>query len=218
MTTGGEGGMVTTQDADLAERMWSLRDHGKSRAAMQGQHPPGFRWVVESFGTNWRLTGPQAAIGRVQLGLMPGWTARREAVSAALAKALAAYPCIRLPDLRCQGCTGPCPTAGCQHAHYRLQAWLDPDALAPGWDRDRLIAQLNQVMHGDALHGPCPEIYLERAYQAAGFVPAERLPVAARLGNQSLLFKIYPTMTDAQVAAYTAAIHATLSDASAKPS
>ncbi|MGP1613939.1 MAG: DegT/DnrJ/EryC1/StrS family aminotransferase, partial [Pollutimonas bauzanensis] len=56
MTTGGEGGMATTNDRALWSRMWSLKDHGKSWDAIyQREHKPGFRWLHESFGTNWRM-------------------------------------------------------------------------------------------------------------------------------------------------------------------
>jgi dTDP-4-amino-4,6-dideoxygalactose transaminase len=75
MTTGGEGGMVTTNDEALWRTMWSYKDHGKSyEAVYERQHPPGFRWLHESFGTNWRMLEMQAAIGRIQLKRMSDWT------------------------------------------------------------------------------------------------------------------------------------------------
>ena len=216
MTTGGEGGMVTTDDAELAERMWSIRDHGKSRAAMRGAHPPGFRWVVESFGTNWRLTGPQAAIGRVQLGLMPDWSARRATASEVLRQALLPYPCITVPSDRCAGCLGACDRGaeGCRHAHYRLQVWVNEEHLAPGWSRDRIIEALDPVFGDDARHGPCPTIYDEKAFREAGLAPEEPLATAVALGERSIMFKIYPTMTRAQLDAYAAALHDTIAEAS----
>jgi len=74
MSTGGEGGMVTTNDAALWHKMWSYKDHGKSwDAVYKKQHPSGFRWLHDSFGTNWRMTEMQAAIGRIQLKRMPKW-------------------------------------------------------------------------------------------------------------------------------------------------
>jgi len=77
MSTGGEGGMVTVNDRDLWSRMWSFKDHGKSwEAVYEREHPPGFRWLHESVGTNWRLTEMQSAIGRIQLQRMRGLTAR----------------------------------------------------------------------------------------------------------------------------------------------
>ena len=79
MTTGGEGGMVTTQDETLWHKMWSYKDHGKShKAVYEREHPPGFRWLHESFGTNARMLEMQAAIGRIQLKRMAQWHERRK--------------------------------------------------------------------------------------------------------------------------------------------
>src|SRR5690554_7885412 len=78
MTTGGEGGMVTTNDTALWKKMWALKDHGKSwDAVYEREHAPGFRWLHESFGTNWRMTEMQAAIGRIQTQRMPEWNKQR---------------------------------------------------------------------------------------------------------------------------------------------
>ena len=78
MTTGGEGGMVTTNSKELWSKMWSYKDHGKSFDAIYNrEHPPGFRWLHESFGTNWRMTEMQAVLGRIQLTRMSDWTAKR---------------------------------------------------------------------------------------------------------------------------------------------
>ena len=78
MTTGGEGGMVTTNYKDLWSKMWSFKDHCKNwEAVYEREHPPGFRWLHNSFGTNWRMTEMQAAIGRVQLKRMPEWNKAR---------------------------------------------------------------------------------------------------------------------------------------------
>lgn len=208
MSTGGEGGMVTCNDAELAERMWALKDHGKSLAAMQAEHPPGFRWVVEEFGTNWRLTGPQAAIGRIQLRKMETWSIRRQAIAERFRTAMQDFSCVQATRATCDGCGGHCSDINwCRHANYRLQAWLITENLRDGWTQDRVVDELNVVLEGDALHGPCPEIYREVAFQKAGYVPAGgRQPVAARLADRSLLLKIYPTMLEEQVEVYESAI------------
>jgi len=68
MTTAGEGGMVTTNSDELWSTMWSLKDHGKSYDAVyHREHAPGFRWLHDSFGTNWRLSEVQSVVGRLQL-------------------------------------------------------------------------------------------------------------------------------------------------------
>ena len=64
ITTGGEGGAVIFKDEAAFERAWSFKDHGKNRRKVNAPAAaPGFRWLHDSVGTNWRLTGPQAAIG-----------------------------------------------------------------------------------------------------------------------------------------------------------
>ena len=197
MTTGGEGGMVTTNDEALWSAMWSFKDHGKSwEAVYERQHPPGFRWVHESFGTNWRMLEVQAAIGRIQLGRMPAWTARRTGIAMRLAEALAPFAdAVRVP----------LPGEGMTHAYYRLYAYVRPESLREGWSRDRIVAEL--VAAGvQVLHGTCSEVYLEKAFDGTPWRPAERLPVARELGETSLMFLTHPTIGDAELEHAAAAI------------
>ena len=78
MTTGGEGGMVTINDDSLWSAMWSYKDHGKSWTAIHDRPDgTGFKWVHDSFGTNWRMTEMQGAIGRIQLKRLSEWQATR---------------------------------------------------------------------------------------------------------------------------------------------
>lgn len=189
MTTGGEGGMVTTNDRALWSRMWSYKDHGKSwEAVYERHHPPGFRWVHDSFGTNWRMLEMQAVIGRIQLGRMAQWTARRTVIAAQLAEVLRASHAVRLP---------PVPDWA-THAFYRLYAFVRPERLAAGWSRDRIIDEL-RARGVPCFQGSCPEIYLEKAFDGTGWRPPERLSVARELGETSLAFLVHPTLTDAEV-------------------
>ena len=190
MTTGGEGGMVTTDDTELWSAMWSFKDHGKSFDAVYNrQHAPGFRWLHESFGTNWRMLEMQAAIGLIQLEKMPQWSARRAEIAARYAAALAPFGnLVRVP----------LPEDGVTHAFYRLYAYVDPAALASDWDRDRIVAEVN-ALGVPLLHGTCSEIYREKAFDNTGFAPAQRLPTARQLGETSLMFLTHPTLTDAEV-------------------
>ncbi len=190
ITTGGEGGMVTTDNPELWSRMWSYKDHGKSwRAVYEEQHPPGFRWLIESFGTNGRMLEVQAAIGRIQLRHMPEWTTRRTAIAQAIAAAASDSPVVRVPM----------PGAGLTHAYYRLYAYVRPDELGPGWDRDRIAREL--VGHGvPCYHGTCSEVYLEKAFDGTPWRPVEPLPEARALGETSLMFLVHPTLTEDQVA------------------
>ena len=206
MTTGGEGGMVTTDDERLWSAMWSFKDHGKDwDAEYNRQHPPGFRWVHESFGTNWRMLEMQAAIGRIQLTRMAAWTARRTAIAARLASALAEFP---------QAVRVPMPGEGMVHAFYRLYAYVRPEGLKEGWTRDRIVAEV--VARNVPLYqGSCSEVYLEKAFEGTGWRPAERLPVARELGETSLMFLTHPTLTDEEVGLACDSLRAVLGEAAA---
>jgi dTDP-4-amino-4,6-dideoxygalactose transaminase len=186
MTTGGEGGMVTTNDKTLWEKMWSFKDHGKSFDAVYNtQHPPGFRWLHESFGTNWRLTEMQSAIGRIQLERMPEWTAQRTRNSEALAKVCRKFDFLRVPEV----------PGNITHAHYKFYAFVKPEALPKDVTRDRLIELINEAGI-PCMQGSCSEVYLEKAFDNHPSKPKERLPVAKELGETSLMFLVHPTITD----------------------
>lgn len=186
ISTGGEGGMVTTDDPDLWARIWSLKDHGKSwEAVYEREHPPGYRWVHEGFGTNWRMTETQSAIGRIQLGRMSQWSAARAAAAGRYAEVAARYPdALRIPAVH----------EGDTHAYYRFYCYVRPDGLRPGWTRDRIIERF--VARGLPLfQGSCSEVYLEKAFEGTGFAPDTRLPHARELGETSLMFLTHPTLT-----------------------
>jgi hypothetical protein len=154
MTTGGEGGMLVLDDEDLWKRAWAYKDHGKSwDAVYEREHPPGFRWLHESFGTNWRMTEMQAAIGRVQLGKLDNWVARRRELAQRLTVAFRNLPGLRVTE----------PEDEIFHAYYKYYVFVRPEELRDGWDRDRIM---NEVSARDVpcMSGICPEIYLEKAF------------------------------------------------------
>ena len=195
MTTGGEGGMVTTNGRDLWSRMWSFKDHGKSwEAVFERAHPPGFRWVHEGFGTNWRMLEMQAAIGRIQLRRMAAWTAARtrnaETIIHALRPHAGADGIVRLPLLHEEGST---------HAQYKFYAYIRPERLAAGWDRDRIVAEIN-ARGVPCYQGSCSEVYLEKAFDGSGLRPPQRLPQALALGDTSVQWLVHPTLTAEQMA------------------
>lgn len=189
MTTGGEGGMVTTADHGLWSLMWSFKDHGKSWDAVhERQHPPGYRWLHESIGTNWRMIEIQAAIGRVQLRRMPEWHARRVANANAIWQVASSLPGIRVPPL----------PAGSEHAAYKCYVYVVPEQLSIGWGRDRIISEI-AARGVPCYSGSCSEVYLEKAFEGTGWRPIERLPVARELGETSLMFLVHPTLTEAEI-------------------
>lgn len=205
MSTGGEGGMVTTHDTDLWRAVWQYKDHGKSHEAVyERQHPPGFRWLHESFGTNWRMLEMQAVIGRMQLRSMADWATRRTRHAEAIWAACAPHAAVHVPRV----------PASCIHAHYKCYAYVQPDRLAPGWSRDRIIEAI-QARGVPCYQGSCSEVYLEKAFDGTGWRPAERLPVARQLGETSLMFLVHPTLTSAEIARTCAAIDQVLREAGA---
>ena len=204
MTTGGEGGMVTCSDAALWSDMWSYKDHGKNwDAVFSRTHAPGFRWVHESIGTNWRMLEMQAVIGRIQLKRMQAWSARRTEIAHRLHSALLPFA---------GSVRAPLPDPDFTHAFYRFYAYVRPEALREGWDRDRIVAEFGKA--GVPLfQGSCSEVYLEKAFDNTGIRPAQRLPVARELGETSLMFLTHPTLTDDEIDKKCAVITRVMSDA-----
>ncbi|WP_346795490.1 DegT/DnrJ/EryC1/StrS aminotransferase family protein [Halomonas sp. Bachu 37] len=194
MTTGGEGGMVTTDDTPLWKRMWAFKDHGKSWDAVHIQdHPPGFRWLHESFGTNWRMTEMQAAIGRIQLERMPEWSAKRRDNAQRIWQAAVDCSGLRVPMFN-SGSVPSCISEYSRHAAYKCHVFVEPKRLKPGWDRDRILAEINE-RGVPCFSGGCSEVYREKAFENTGWQPQARLPVARELGQTSLMFLCHPTIT-----------------------
>lgn len=225
MTTGGEGGMVTTKDEALWRSMWSYKDHGKSyEAVFERKHPPGFRWVHESFGTNWRMLEVQAAIGRIQLRRMVMWNDLRAKNARQISSTCNEFIALRVPAFGCspKSCGAGCAKrSGCLHAHYKCYVYVRPADLAPSWSRDRIVEAIN-VQGVPCYQGSCSEVYLEKAFDATGWPPPVRLPIARDLGETSLMFLVHPTLTIDEVNKTCAAIRfvlaqATLNEAVAAP-
>jgi dTDP-4-amino-4,6-dideoxygalactose transaminase len=189
MTTGGEGGMITTASHDLWSKAWSYKDHGKSwEAVYERQHPPGFRWLHESIGTNWRMLEMQAVIGRIQLRRMNDWQSKRTANAHAIFEAARNFSTIRVPTVPTQA----------RHAYYKAYVFVEPAALKTDWSRDRIIHEIN-ARGVPCYQGSCSEVYLEGAFDHAPGRPAERLPVAKNLGETSLMFLVHPTLTQSEI-------------------
>lgn len=203
MTTGGEGGMVTTNDEALWRRMWSFKDHGKDWDAVRSQdHPPGHRFVHHSIGTNWRMLEVQGAIGRIQLRRMKAWTAARNAHAAQISQTLSGFAGeggpVRLPAFKCATCPGCDETTGCRHARYKYYFYVDPDNLAIGWTRDRIVEEI--VKRGvPCQQGSCSEVYEEKAFKNGPHHPDSALPIARELGQTSVLLLVHPTLTHQEI-------------------
>jgi hypothetical protein len=184
MTTAGEGGMLVTNDAELWAKAWSFKDHGKNyNAVYKRDHVPGFRWLHDSFGTNWRMTEVQSAIGRVALLKVSDWVKTRRANADVLTEAFSKLNGIRITQ----------PEPEIQHAFYKYYAFVRPEKLRRDWNRDRIIAAISEK-GVPCLAGSCSEIYLEKAFPPE-WKPHRSFPITKELGETSLMFLVHPTLS-----------------------
>lgn len=181
MTTGGEGGMVTTNSPQLFETMWAYKDHGKSRQKMEApKSNRSFKFVHDTFGSNFRLTEMQSAIGLYQLGLLDDWTKQRTLNAMFYHDALSKLDAVRVP----------LPPLDVKHAYYKFYFYLKLDQLGVGWDRDRVVEEVND-QGGACFSGSCPELYREKAFVST-YGEQPRLTNAAKLGDESLMLACHP--------------------------
>ncbi len=186
MTTGGEGGMVTTNDEALWKKMWSYKDHGKNFDSIYNkQHPPGFRWLHDSFGTNWRMMEMQAVIGRIQLKKMTEWTEIRNKNMQRIYSAFEKTPYITFFQ----------PSNDYIHAAYKCYVQVNVDQLPEGWSRDRIMNEIAEL-GVPCFSGSCSEVYLEHAFDNTPWRPVQRLQNAQKLGENSLMFLVHPTLSE----------------------
>lgn len=189
MTTGGEGGMVTTNSEALWKKMWSFKDHGKSYDAVYNKsHPPGFRWLHESFGSNYRMTEMQAAIGLIQLHKMTSWSESRRRYAEKIWQTASKHKALRVPEL----------PNHIEHAAYKAYVFVRTESLKLGWDRDRIMDEINR--RGIPCYsGSCSEVYLEKAFDEVDLRPDSPLPHSNELGKTSLMFLVHPTLTETEI-------------------
>jgi len=207
ITTGGEGGMLTTNRKDVWKKAWSYKDHGKSWDAACADNPSCvFQWMHESSGTNWRMTEMQAAIGQVLARKLPCWTNARRENANLLNDQLEKIPTIRT--------TRRPKNVG--HGYYKYYVFLRPERLRTDWTRDRIVKAIRAegIPCGS---GICPEIYLEKTFEGSKSLPVTRLPTARRLGETSLMLQVHPTLSKANILDTCQAIKKVLNVASSSP-
>jgi dTDP-4-amino-4,6-dideoxygalactose transaminase len=189
MTTGGEGGMLTTNDEKLWRKAWAFKDHGKSYAAVyEKEHPPGYRWLHESFGTNWRLTEMQSAIGRIQTALMPQWHKTRTSYANKILSTSKKFNFVQASEI----------PSYIEHAFYKCYIFIKPEKLPSNWTRDKIIESINEK-NIPCYSGSCSEVYLEKAFDGKSYKPSQSLKNAKQLGETSLMFLVHPTLTEAEI-------------------
>jgi len=196
LTTAGEGGALTMNDTDLWRFCWSYKDHGKNYdTVFNKSHPPGFRWLHENFGTNWRLTEFQAAIGRIILRKLPAWVETRRRYAQIFNEALSGLTSLRIIE------------SGDEYynAYYKYYCFVVPENLAEGWSRDRILQEMTDKGFR-IFSGSCSEIYKEKAFLDAGIQPRVELNSAKELGETSIMFLVHPTRKEENVQATASAM------------
>ena len=190
MTTAGEGGMVTTNNEELFNRAWSFKDHGKNFEIMKKKSSSFvFKYVHSNFGSNYRMTEIQSAIGRIQLRNLDEWTEARKRNAMKFNEVLQNYSDIA---------RAPLPSEKFSHAYYKYYVYLKTDKIKKSWSRDRVVNSLNEIGL-QCGSGACPEVYMEDAYKHISKKPHTRLPNAKKLGEESLMLLVHPTLTDEEM-------------------
>lgn len=189
ITSGGEGGAVFTNNRDVSNRLWSLRDSGKAGLTnSDAQTRSGFVYSRSVLGSNLRMTEMQSAIGRLQLTKMDFWLQQRRKNAALYFANLASCSLLRLEA----------PPTEAQHAYYQFYLYVRTKHLRSGWDRDRIVSEL-RALGVPAVAGACGEIYREPLVQGLGLSPPRPLAVAQELACSSIALPVYPTLSADQI-------------------
>lgn len=187
ISTGGEGGLLATNNEKFWKAAWALKDHGRIYdLAYKNEFGIRFKWLIGSFGTNNRMTEMQAAIGRSMLKKLPQMVNKRRKLASMLDKGLNGI----------NGLRTAIPKYPYYHSYYRYYAYTIPSELKKGWDRSRIFGQLIKAGIQCSV-GVCPEIYLERPFKK--LLGTISLPNAKEIGENSLMFNIHPLMDAADI-------------------
>ena len=206
ISTGGEGGMITTNNRKLWKICWEYKDHGRDWNKLNSKKlnsKNSFKWIISSFGTNNRITEMQSKIGRIQLKKVKSWVKKRRQIASKIEKVAYNKSCVKKinsPD-------------NIYHVYYRYYLFINKKKLRKGWNRDRIIREI--LNFGiPCFFGSCPEIYLEKAFRNDNKFIKNRLSVAKELGETSIAFLVHPTMTETDIKNTCYAVDNVLSKAS----
>ena len=189
ISTGGEGGMVTTNSELLWTKIWSYKDHGKNyQSAHQSVPSSVYRYIHDSFGTNWRMTEIQAVIGRIQLKRMNDWHDKR----------LKNANKIWSASSKCKGLRVPVVNNYIEHAAYKCYVFVNTNLLKVDWNRERIIEEI-KLKGVPCYSGSCSEVYLEKSFNNSSMKPKVSLPNAKKLGEESLMFLVHPTLSNKEI-------------------
>ena len=194
LSTGGEGGMITTSHENIGAFISSWRDHGKDIKKMFTKNQSSaFRYIHDNLGLNYRMTEIQSKIGDMQLKKLSTWHKKRSFNANQIANALK----------QCKNVRVPLPSPPFEHAWYKFYAYLIPDALAEGWDRERILFEFNKEKT-PVFSGSCSEIYLEKCMSNS--YQNKQLSNAKSLGDTSLMFLVHPTIDKKSLDTYISKI------------
>jgi len=183
ISTGGEGGMITTSSNNIFKKILSYRDHGRD-FNININSDNKFQWMRGSIGTNARLTEMQSAIGRIQLQSVDLWVETRRKNSDKIWNAARGIKGLRAPMV----------PDNVVHAAYKCYIFVQPELIRPEFDRDWIVEELNKK-GVECFTGSCPEVYLEKAFcnECSGII---RMNNAKKLGETSIMFKVDQTLDD----------------------
>ena len=194
ISTGGEGGMISTNNKKLWLKCWSLKDHGKNyQSVFHKKYKTGFRWLHDNLGSNYRMTEMQAAIGRAQLKSLDNQIKKRNFIANLYLNELKNFyqnDIIKKIDFKCETC--PLKSSikkcdKCRHSFYRLNLFVNKNKV----NQIKLIEEFNKNMIECGV-GSCPEIYKEKIFKKIKFYSKIKLANAKLLGNSSIMFPITP--------------------------
>ncbi len=189
----GEGGMVTTDDDAVAERLRLMRSHGMTTMTLDRHKGRATSYDVVSPGFNYRMDEIRSALGLAQLAKLPAMQARRRELSDRYRAALADVPGVAVPFAGHPG----------RSAHH-----IQPILLPDGTDREAVMVELRRRGVQSSIHYPA--LHLFSYYRTAFGGHDGQLPQTEAVTRRELTLPLFPTMTDEQLETVVAELAATL--------
>ena len=181
---------------EIYEKVWSFRDHGKTLGSIDSaKQSKEFSFVHKYFGSNFRMTEMQSAIGRIQLSKINEINKIRTKNASIISNHLSEIPLVRIPI----------PEANLKHAWYKFYCYLNLDQFKKSWNRAKVIEEINNLGY-PAFSGGCSEIYLEECFSSKNIRPISRLRNARILGETSLMFLVHNSINSKQMNNYALTI------------
>ena len=185
ISTGGEGGMISTNNEEFYKKIWAFKDHGKSLdKILSNSNSLSYRYVHDNLGSNFRITNLQSGIGLIQLKKINYWNKIRTRNAQILINELSNIESLRVPI----------PGLDIRHAWYKFNCFIKVNKLKKGWSRDKLIKTIREKGF-PAFQGSCSELYLENCFNKPKKM-IKRLPIAKELGETNICFLIHPTIPE----------------------